>query len=118
MGQRMSGYVTALLTCFLTAMPFQAEIREKKLIAGKFEICVTTYEVGIIEKAALRKFNWRYLVIDEAHRIKNEKSVLSRVVRLYSSQFRLLITGTPLQVMFALYAALHSYNLPLPPPSQ
>lgn len=54
----------------------------------------------IIEKSALKKFNWRYLIIDEAHRIKNEKSVLSQVVRLYSSQFRLLLTGTPLQVTY------------------
>jgi len=44
----------------------------------------------------LRKFHWRYLAIDEAHRIKNDKSVLSQVVRLYKSQYRLLITGTPL----------------------
>jgi len=38
------------------------------------------------------------LVIDEAHRIKNENSILSKIVRLYSSQYRLLLTGTPLQV--------------------
>ena len=35
--------------------------------------------------------------IDEAHRIKNENSLLSRVVRSFSSEHRLLITGTPLQ---------------------
>lgn len=46
---------------------------------------------------ALRRIAWRYIVIDEAHRIKNEKSVLSQVVRMLNSQFRLLITGTPLQ---------------------
>ena len=35
---------------------------------------VTSYEMCIREKAVLKKFAWRYLVIDEAHRIKNEKS--------------------------------------------
>lgn len=73
-------------------------MREEQLIVGKFDICITSYEIGIIEKASLKKFNWRYLIIDEAHRIKNESSILAKVVRLYSSQFRLLITGTPLQV--------------------
>jgi superfamily II DNA/RNA helicase len=39
----------------------------------------------------------RYLIIDEAHRIKNDESKLSVVVRSFSSKNRLLITGTPLQ---------------------
>jgi hypothetical protein len=45
-----------------------------------------------------RQVYWRYVIIDEAHRIKNEKSSLSTVVRMFRSHFRLLITGTPLQV--------------------
>uniref|UniRef100_A0A7S4BGX6 Uncharacterized protein n=1 Tax=Chrysotila carterae TaxID=13221 RepID=A0A7S4BGX6_CHRCT len=64
---------------------------------GCFDVCITTYEVCISEKAALKKFVWRYLIIDEAHRIKNESSVLSQAVREFPSHFRLLITGTPLQ---------------------
>ena len=54
--------------------------------------------MAIIEKSVLKKFSWRYLIIDEAHRIKNENSILSKVVRIYKSNYRLLITGTPLQV--------------------
>jgi SWI/SNF-related matrix-associated actin-dependent regulator of chromatin subfamily A member 5 len=69
------------------------------LVPGKFDVVVTSYEMSVREKAALSKFKWRYLIMDEAHRIKNESSVLSQVVRMYSSQFRLLLTGTPLQVM-------------------
>ncbi|KAF6206099.1 hypothetical protein GE061_017324 [Apolygus lucorum] len=41
--------------------------------------------------------NWRYMVIDEAHRIKNEKSKLSEIVREFKTTNRLLLTGTPLQ---------------------
>ncbi len=76
----------------------RAAMRDEKLILGEFDACITSYEIAIIEKAALKKFPWQYLVIDEAHRIKNEKSILAQVVRLYPSKFRLLITGTPLQV--------------------
>jgi len=38
---------------------------------------------------------WRYITIDEAHRIKNENSILSKTMRLFSSNYRLLITGRP-----------------------
>ena len=50
----------------------------------------------IKEKNHWKKFHWRYVIIDEAHRIKNENSILSKVVRTLATSFRLLITGTPL----------------------
>lgn len=55
--------------------------------------------MAIKEKTTLRRFSWRYIIIDEAHRIKNENSLLSKTMRLYSTNYRLLITGTPLQVI-------------------
>ncbi|KAL9668942.1 hypothetical protein QQ045_006483 [Rhodiola kirilowii] len=72
-------------------------IRENLLVPGKFDICVTSFEMAIKEKTALRRFSWRYIIIDEAHRIKNENSLLSKTMRLFNTNYRLLITGTPLQ---------------------
>ena len=40
----------------------------------------SSYEIVMKERAVFKKFNWRYMVIDEAHRIKNEKSKLSEIV--------------------------------------
>ncbi len=51
----------------------------------------------LIEKSVLKKFSFQYIVIDEAHRIKNVDSILSQIVRTFNSRGRLLITGTPLQ---------------------
>jgi len=64
----------------------------------KFDVLVTSYEGVLKEKGKLGKIFWQYLIIDEAHRIKNENSSLSNAVRTIKSHFRLLITGTPLQV--------------------
>ncbi|VAH56721.1 unnamed protein product [Triticum turgidum subsp. durum] len=72
-------------------------IREKLLQPGKFDVCVTSFEMAIKEKNSLKRFSWRYIIIDEAHRIKNENSLLSKTMRLFSTNYRLLITGTPLQ---------------------
>ena len=62
-----------------------------------WDVVVTTYEVANTERSALMKFAWQYLVIDEAHRIKNEESQFATTVRMLRSRYRLLITGTPLQ---------------------
>ncbi|XP_046673993.1 chromatin-remodeling complex ATPase chain Iswi isoform X4 [Homalodisca vitripennis] len=67
------------------------------LMPGEWDVCVTSYEMVIREKGVFKKFNWRYMVIDEAHRIKNEKSKLSEIVREFKTTNRLLLTGTPLQ---------------------
>ena len=64
------------------------------------------------EKATFKKFNWRYLVIDEAHRIKNEKSKLSEIVREFRTTNRLLLTGTPLQNNLHELWALLNFLLP------
>jgi SNF2 family DNA or RNA helicase len=52
----------------------QAAFVRDVLLPGEWDVCVTSYEMLIKEKSVFKKFNWRYLVIDEAHRIKNEKS--------------------------------------------
>ena len=75
----------------------RAEIIATRLIPQDFEVCITYYEMCLIEQGPLKKFSFEYIVIDEAHRIKNVDSMLSQIVREFSSRGRLLITGTPLQ---------------------
>ena len=79
---------------------------------GGFDVCVTSYEMVIKEKNALKKFHWRYIIIDEAHRIKNENSRLSKTMRMFSCNNRLLITGTPLQNNLHELWALLNFLLP------
>lgn len=73
------------------------QILKTKLRPDKFDICVTTYEGARICAMNLRKFKWQYLIVDEAHKLKNEASILSKVLRSIDSKYRLLLTGTPLQ---------------------
>lgn len=71
----------------------RAEFVRTTLAENDWDVCVTSYEIVLVEKAALKKINWKYLIIDEAHRIKNDESKLSVVVRSFRSKNRLLITG-------------------------
>ena len=63
-----------------------------------WNVCVTTYEICNLDKNVINKFAWSYLIIDEAHRLKNEASAFSKTIRTFETRYRLLLTGTPLQV--------------------
>lgn len=88
------------------------ELINDRLVDEKFDVCVTSYEMVLREKSHLKKFAWEYIIIDEAHRIKNEESSLSQVIRLFNSRNRLLITGTPLQNNLHELWALLNFLLP------
>ena len=83
-----------------------------RLIPQKFDVCITSYEMVLRESAHFKKIAWEYIIIDEAHRIKNEESMLSQIVRLFNSRNRLLITGTPLQNNLHELWALLNFLLP------
>jgi len=83
-----------------------------QLRPGTFDVCVTTYEVLMIERSAFLKFEWRYMIVDEAHRLKSEKTRTAQVVRELDTQFRLLVTGTPLQNNLHELWALLNFLLP------
>lgn len=50
------------------------QIIKESLQPGKFDVCITTFEGVRLCMAPLMKFNWEYIIIDEAHKIKNEDS--------------------------------------------
>lgn len=66
----------------------------------KFNVLVTTYEFIMYDRSKLSKIDWKYIIIDEAQRMKDRESVLARDLDRYRCQRRLLLTGTPLQVPF------------------
>jgi SWI/SNF-related matrix-associated actin-dependent regulator of chromatin subfamily A member 5 len=47
-------------------------MKDTDLKRRDFDVILTTYEVVIKEKSALSKFKFDYLILDEAHRIKND----------------------------------------------
>jgi SWI/SNF-related matrix-associated actin-dependent regulator of chromatin subfamily A member 5 len=85
---------------------------KEELMSGKYDVIVTSFETLCIEHVAFNKFAWYYVIIDEAHRIKNENSVLAKRVRQVESQYRLLLTGTPLQNNLHELWALLNFLLP------
>uniref|UniRef100_A0A8I5NLQ7 Chromodomain helicase DNA binding protein 4 n=1 Tax=Papio anubis TaxID=9555 RepID=A0A8I5NLQ7_PAPAN len=71
--------------------------RMKKEASVKFHVLLTSYELITIDMAILGSIDWACLIVDEAHRLKNNQSKFFRVLNGYSLQHKLLLTGTPLQ---------------------
>ncbi|ODQ65772.1 hypothetical protein NADFUDRAFT_58324 [Nadsonia fulvescens var. elongata DSM 6958] len=90
----------------------RAVLIKDRLMKCDFDVVVTSYEMVLKEKGYLKRFAWQYIAIDEAHRIKNEDSMLSQIIRMFSSKNRLLITGTPLQNNLHELWALLNFILP------
>ncbi|EIE23598.1 hypothetical protein COCSUDRAFT_47361 [Coccomyxa subellipsoidea C-169] len=74
----------------------------------KFDVLITTFELVLKDAAVLSEIKWSYLVVDEAHRLKNNESALYRELATWQFKNKLLVTGTPLQnSMKELWALLH-----------
>lgn len=58
---------------------------------------LTSYELISIDAACLGSIEWAVLVVDEAHRLKSNQSKFFRLLNSYNIQYKLLLTGTPLQ---------------------
>lgn len=71
--------------------------RLKKDAMIKFQVLLTSYELNCIDAATLGSIDWQVLVVDEAHRLKNNQSKFFRILNQYKIQHKLLLTGTPLQ---------------------
>lgn len=83
------------------------------LKAAKFNVLITTYEYIIKDKGALCKIRWKYMIIDEGHRMKNHHCKLTQVLNThYIAPHRLLLTGTPLQNKLPELWALLNFLLP------
>eukprot|EP00493_Phyllostaurus_siculus_P003802 UN03817 len=70
----------------------------EKLLQGEqtFDIVLTTYEL-MLRDEGLTSIPREYIVVDEAHRLKNKAAKLCSCLRSCTSKNRLLLTGTPLQ---------------------
>uniref|UniRef100_A0A7S2WMT9 Uncharacterized protein n=1 Tax=Mucochytrium quahogii TaxID=96639 RepID=A0A7S2WMT9_9STRA len=82
---------------------------------SKFDVVITTFEMIIsnnMKNLLSNRMWWRYVVIDEGHKIKNDETDLSIAVRAINCQGRLLLTGTPLQNNLHELWALLNYLYP------
>lgn len=83
-----------------------------KKVDFDFPIICTSYELIMNDRKYLQRFSWKFIIIDEGHRIKNLNCKLIRELKSYTSANRLLLTGTPLQNNLSELWSLLNFLLP------
>eukprot|EP01125_Pyxidicula_operculata_P016654 TRINITY_DN576_c0_g2_i1.p1 TRINITY_DN576_c0_g2~~TRINITY_DN576_c0_g2_i1.p1 ORF type:complete len:2102 (+),score=699.65 TRINITY_DN576_c0_g2_i1:116-6421(+) len=63
----------------------------------KFNVIITTYEMLITSTKLFRSIEWKYCIVDEAHRLKNKDSKLTIELKKLRYDHLTLLTGTPIQ---------------------
>lgn len=75
---------------------------------NSFHVCITTYRLVIQDCKMFKRKKWKYLILDEAHLIKNWKSQRWQTLLNFNSKRRILLTGTPLQNdLMELWSLMH-----------
>lgn len=77
-----------------------------------FPIIITSYEIIMNDKTYLDNFRWKFIIVDEGHRIKNLNCKLIKILKEFDSANRLLLTGTPLQNNLSELWSLLNFLLP------
>ena len=84
----------------LTYYGTQEERRKKRqgwLDDDKWNVWITSYTLVTNDQQVFKRKAWHYMILDEAHNIKNFRSLRWQTLLTFKTRARLLLTGTPLQ---------------------
>lgn len=84
-------------------------------IRNKIDIIITTYNLATGNKddrIFIRKYGFKSMILDEGHMVKNMNSARYKHLMSFQTQFRLLLTGTPLQNTLMELLALLTFIMP------
>lgn len=73
---------------------------DRKAVAyefGEFDVLLTTYSTMRIDVQRLSQIGFDYAILDESQAIKNSSALVAKASRLLRSDFRLAMTGTPIE---------------------
>lgn len=75
-------------------------------------IIITSYEMCMTDERVFRSHKWKFIIVDEGHRLKNMECKLIRTLKRFDTNNRLLLTGTPLQNQLSELWSLLNFLLP------
>ena len=62
-----------------------------------FDLILTTYTLALRDLQEYQKYEFEYIILDEAQKIKNPKAKITKAIKSLKSSFKLALTGTPIE---------------------
>ena len=91
---------------------YDVRIEAQQTSNKTYPVVITSYEMITLEYNFLSNFQWRFIIVDEGHKIKNINCNLIKHLKALHSDNRLLLTGTPLQNNLSELWSLLNFILP------
>jgi SNF2 family DNA or RNA helicase len=75
------------------------------------DVVLTSYPVSRLDSESLQSIQWSALILDEAQNIKNPDTKQTQVIRKIKADFRIALTGTPVENRLSeLWSIMHFLN--------
>ena len=79
-------------------------------VQGK-DVMLTSYPVARLDAESIQSVNWLAVILDEAQNIKNPSAKQTQVIRKFKAEFRIALTGTPVENRLSeLWSIMHFLN--------
>ncbi|MFH0939838.1 MAG: DEAD/DEAH box helicase, partial [Planctomycetota bacterium] len=76
------------------------------------DVVLATYALARNDASLLREIEWRHIILDEAHFIKNSAAATTKAIKTIPSRHRLALTGTPIQNRLSELWSLFDFLMP------
>jgi SNF2 family DNA or RNA helicase len=79
--------------------------------AKNHDIVLTSYSLARLDAEMMQTVDWLWVILDEAQNIKNPEAKQTQAIRKFPAQFRLALTGTPMENHLSeLWSIMHFLN--------
>ncbi|MDR1301162.1 MAG: DEAD/DEAH box helicase family protein [Treponema sp.] len=100
------------LSRFAPALSVSRYHGTKRNLADEHDVFLTTYQTAVRDSTKLQEHPFSLLIVDEAHLMKNADTRGAKTVKQLKSQYRLALSGTPVENRLEDMRSLFDFILP------
>ena len=77
-----------------------------------YDVLLTTYPLIVRDQKRFNEYKFMYIILDEAQKIKNHKTKMAIALKTFKSEYRLALSGTPIENHLGELWSIFSFLMP------